>query len=49
MSDTFNSYQVVNNLEEFKSITDIILANRISNDLDDVAFKVFSRDLYQKN
>ncbi len=44
-SDFFNS-RVVKDLDEFKSSVDIILANRMVPELDSVAGKVFSRDLY---
>jgi len=40
----FNS-RVASELEQFKSHSDVILVNRISNDLRDVATKVYSRDL----
>jgi UDPglucose 6-dehydrogenase len=37
------------NLSELKSQSDIILANRMSKDLDDVVDKVFTRDLFNEN
>lgn len=39
------SSKVVNDLKEFKNTCDLILANRLSEDLEDVAAKVYSRDL----
>jgi UDPglucose 6-dehydrogenase len=41
----FNS-PVVRDLNEFKSVADVIVANRISADLADVMEKVFSRDVF---
>ena len=41
----FNS-RVEKNLSTFKNDSDIILANRMVNDLDDVCEKVFTRDLF---
>ena len=40
---------VMGNLEEFKSISDVIVANRKSDDLNDVDEKCFSRDLFGEN
>jgi len=36
-------------LEEFKAISDIIVANRNSNNLHDVSEKVFTRDVFGSN
>lgn len=44
-SEFFNS-KVICNLQEFKNLSNIILANRVSKDLEDVADKVYSRDLF---
>lgn len=41
--------KVVNDLEEFKRLSDVIVANRITDDLRDVADKVYSRDLFGKD
>ena len=44
-SHFFNS-EVVNDLTAFKSRCDLIVSNRMGADLDDVATKVFTRDLF---
>ena len=44
-SHFFNS-SVITNIDEFKSISDVIVTNRLSEDLKDVAAKVYTRDLF---
>ena len=44
-NEFFNS-QVVKNLDEFKAMSDIIVANRITDDISDVLDKVYTRDLF---
>ena len=48
-ADQFFHSDVVNNLDDFKQRADIIIANRRTPDLDDVADKVYTRDLYGKD
>jgi len=42
----FNNCQIINDLNEFKTMSDIILANRLEDALEDVKTKVYTRDLY---
>lgn len=46
---SFYDYEVFSELDSFKEISDIILANRLSEELSDVSEKVYTRDLYSRD
>ena len=44
--DDFFRSRVINDIEEFKKVSDVIVANRVTEDIEDVLEKVYSRDLF---
>ena len=49
LEDQFYHSRVIRDFAEFKAISDVIVANRLTDDLRDVAEKVYTRDLFGKD
>lgn len=49
ISGKFNGFSVIDNFNEFKKISDLIIANRFSDELLDVAEKVYCRDIFMRD
>ncbi|MDI3508671.1 MAG: UDPglucose 6-dehydrogenase [Clostridiales bacterium] len=47
--DRFDGMEVVKNLDEFKKISDVIVANRMSDEIRDVKHKVYTRDIFNRD
>jgi UDPglucose 6-dehydrogenase len=47
--DEFFHSEVIKDLDEFKKISDVIVANRLTDDIQDVKDKVYTRDLFNSN
>ena len=47
--DEFNGCKVIRDLDKFKKDVDIILANRLDDNLKSVSKKVYTRDLYTRD
>ena len=47
--ESFFNSRVIKDLDEFKKISDVIVTNRLSDDLCDVKEKIYTRDLFARD
>ena len=47
--DTFEGYPVIQDLDTFKNTSDVIIANRFDEELEDEMDKVYTRDIFREN
>ena len=47
--DEFFNSKVIRDIEEFKKLSDVIVANRMNTDLEDVKEKVYTRDIFKRD
>ena len=48
-TETFYNSRVIKDFEEFKNISDVIVANRLADEIKDVVDKVYTRDLFSRD
>jgi len=47
--EEFDNSRVIRDFEEFKNLSDVIVANRLSNEIKDVTDKIYTRDLFSRD
>ena len=47
--DEFMKYSIIHDLDEFKKMSDVIIAKRMSEELLDVSEKIYTRDVYRRD
>jgi UDPglucose 6-dehydrogenase len=47
--DTFEGYKVIRDLDDFKNTSDVIIANRYDEELEDEKEKLYTRDIFRNN
>ena len=48
-TDTYEGEKIITDLDIFKEICDMIVANRLDRELEDVKNKVYTRDLFRRD
>ena len=49
LEEKFDQYRVIKDIDQFKQKADIIVANRLADELQDVARKVYTRDVFTRD
>lgn len=49
LEEEFYHSRVIKDFEEFKRISDVIVANRLSTEINEVIVKVYTRDLFSRD
>ena len=49
LEDEFFNSRVIRDLDEFKKISDVIIVNRLDDNVKDVLDKIYTRDLYARD
>ena len=47
--DNFFNSRVINDLDEFKKISDVVIVNRLDENVKDIEDKVYTRDLFARD
>lgn len=47
--DNFFNSKVINDLEEFKKISDVVIVNRLDQNVKDIEDKIYTRDLFARD
>ena len=47
--ENFYNSKVIKSLDEFKALSEVIIANRITEEIKDVKYKIYSRDLFNSD
>lgn len=48
-ADDFSDFKIIKELDEFKRLSDVVITNRCSSEIEDIKHKVYSRDLYHRD
>ena len=47
--ETFNGYRVINDIEEFNELSEIIIANRLDEIIEKLTKPIYTRDIFNKD
>lgn len=48
-TEGFAGFKIIKDLDEFKQVSDIVVTNRYSSEIEDIEHKVYTRDLYHRD